>query len=151
MPAVIVDIQYYRINGCDILKEASVLRMDNAQHHHFVFRSSYLLRDLSVTDRKTVEYICNELDMLHLHCGDQELDEFLSCIPPDAVLFICGHVKKIILKKLFPFHRIVDLKTPFRIMQAHEKCDFPYQHTQCSLTNVHKIYNFMCINEKRIE
>lgn len=147
MTALIVDIQYYHINSCSVLKEATVLSLDATVCRHFVFRSNIHFNDLLPSDQKTAEYISHQLGVMNLHCGNDELSSFLSFIPSDTILFVNGHVKKTILKNYFPHHRIIDIKIPFRIMLASaEKCSFPCFHTLCSFTNVHKIRQFLFSN-----
>lgn len=143
MNGVIVDIQYYRIHGTPELKEATVLSFDAKTTQHFVFRSHYLLHELDSTDWKNVNYVCNELGVLHLYCGTDELETFIKTISHAAIIFVNGHEKKNILKRFLPLHRIIDLKTPFRIMNGHKLCDYPYFHKRCSLTNAYKIKNFL--------
>lgn len=144
---MIVDIQYYPLNGLSILKEATVLSMDGSICRHFVFQCNYNLIDANPNDRKTIDYIHEKLGVLHLHCGNDTLVEFQSFTSASTAhfLFVNGHVKKTILKSYFPNHRIIDIKIPFRIMPTsfEKKCDFSCFHKLCSLTNVYKIRNFL--------
>ena len=143
MVALIIDVQYYPINGVQILKEATILSLTHDTHHHFVFHTSTSWNDLRSKDRNTARYICEELGGLHYNCGVDILQDFLDNIPNEALLIMNGHVKKKLLKAILPQNRIVDLKVPFHSLTSTRKCTFPYYHTQCSLTNCYKIKSYL--------
>jgi hypothetical protein len=142
MVAFIVDIQYYPVNGDQILKEATALSLSNDTFKHYVFCSPVHFNEISAKDRKTARYINEELGVVHFDCGVDILQAFLDNIPREALLIVNGHVKKQLLKSLLPHNRIVDLKVPFYSLTSLRKCTFPSYHTQCSLTNCYKIKTF---------
>ena len=147
MVALIIDIQYYPVNGQHELKEATILPLSSSNHHsHFVFLNSPQFCELSVKDRKTARFINEELSVIHYNCGVDLLQDFLDHIPRDALLFVNGHVKKKIFKSLLPQYRIIDVKIPFNCLSSSKMCDFPYLHTQCSLRNCYKLKSCLYCN-----
>ena len=143
MTAFFVDIQFYLIDESYILKEASILSLDGTVSRHFVFYTNHRLDQLRSEDQKTANYIIEKLKVIHLHCGNDSISSFLRFIPSNAILLVNGFLKKKILKEYLPHQRIIDIRIPFRVMRAKERCDFPYYHTQCSFTNVHKLRNYL--------
>ena len=143
MVALIFDIQYYPVNGTHFIKEASVLSLTSERYQHFVFKHLIPWYDLSAKDRKTARFISEELGCIHYNCGMDVLQDFIDTISRDALIIVNGHVKKKVLRILFPHNRIVDLKIPFYSLTCSKKCSFPYYHTQCSLTNCLKIQSFL--------
>ena len=143
MGALIVDIQYYPVNGTQVIKEATVLSLTSDTYRHFVFQNVTDWDALSEKDRKTARYICEELGGIHFNCGVDVLQTFVDGIPKESILIVNGHVKKKMLSSLFPHNRIVDLKVPFFVLSSSKKCSFPSYHTQCSLTNCFKVKNYL--------
>ena len=139
MAALIIDIQYYPVNGHHELKEATILPLSSNCHSHFVFLNSPRFSELDAKDRKTARFINEELGVIHYNCGVDLLQDFLDYVPPATLLFVNGHVKKKMLKALLTQNRIIDIKIPFYSLCSFRMCDFPYFHTQCSLTNCYKI------------
>ena len=144
MAALIIDIQYYPVNGHHELKEATILPLSSNHYNHFVLHNSPRFSELSVKDRKTGRYINEELGVIHYNCGVDLLQDFLDHVPPTSLLFVNGHIKKKILKALIPQNRIIDIKIPFYSLSSFRMCDFPYFHTQCSLRNCYKLQS--CLN-----
>ena len=138
-----MDVQYYSVNNCYVIKEATILSVITNISHHFVFQNTTAWKELSARDRKTARFICEEVGCIHYSCGVDVFQDFLETVPKEAMIIMNGHVKKKILKALLPQNRVVDLKVPFYSLTAVEKCAFPSYHTQCSLTNCFKIKNFL--------
>ena len=143
MVALIVDIQYYPVNGTHVIKEASVISLTSENYHHFVFKNLTFWHDLSTKDRETARFISEDLGCLHYNCGLDVLQNFIDNISCDALIIVNGHIKKKMLRKIFPHNRIVDIKVPFYSLTCSKKCSFPSYHTQCSLTNCLKIKSFL--------
>ena len=143
MVALIVDVQYYPVDGKHAIKEATILPLCSNLHSHFVFCNTPRFCELAATDRKISRFINEELGVIHHNFGVDFLQSFLDHIPYEALVLVNGHIKKRILKSLLPNNRIIDLKVPFNSLTSLRKCTFPSYHTQCSLTNCYKIKSYL--------
>lgn len=159
----IVDVQYYHLQQQQkVVKEATCMSLlQPLVMKHFVFQPPFPLHSLSAKDLRTVNYVHQNLGVVHWSVGDSVISDFTNSLPAASIILCNGAEKSLLLKSILPLCQLVDVNIAFSnlstmqtsLLQHHHHHHLRHYTTTniiccadrnqlCSLTRIYQLYNY---------
>ena len=145
----IVDVQYYCHDSTKILKEACILPLFGPlKCTHFAFKAPLPLEKLPPKDLSTVNFVYHNLGSLHWNEGVNTVEEFISIIPPNAIILCNGLEKSLLLSSLLPLCVVTNVKLSSANITPPPLtiCCPTRKHSQCAVLHAFQLYMHLMNN-----